>query len=120
MSNEQATQLVVYGIKNCDSCRNVQRWLKSKNVPFVFHDIRTDGLPRDELESWLESPQGPRLVNRRSTTWRKLTDAEKQSADSNPLPLLMANPTLIKRPVITDGTSVLDIGFSPDHLETLV
>ena len=120
MLNEHRVHLTIYGIKNCDSCRHVQSWLKIRNVPFTFHDFRADGVPEKQLKQWLATDHGELLVNRRSATWRKLSDAEKQSAETDPLPLLVANPTLIKRPVITDGKSILDVGFSPSHLEDYI
>ena len=120
MLNEYRVHLHIYGIGNCDSCRHTMRWLKTRNVPFTFHDFRVDGLPESLLKNWLETAHGPYLLNKRSTTWRKLSEQEKQAAETRPLPLLLANPTLIKRPVITDGKTILDIGFSPAHLEDYI
>ena len=113
-------KLTVYGIKNCDTCRLTQRWLNERGISFTFHDLRVDGLTGELLTGWLESDQASKLVNRRSTSWRKLTEDEKQAAGDNPLPVLLANPTLIKRPVITDGDTVLAVGFSADNLEKLL
>jgi len=120
MSNNRQTHLVLYGIRNCDSCRKAQSWLKSRKTDFTFHDFREDGLPETKLKKWLKSGLGPKLLNRRSTTWRNLGEAEKQSAEKNPLPLMLANPTLIKRPLVTDGTELLDVGFSAANLEKLI
>ena len=72
------------------------------------------------LKGWLDSSHAPYLLNRRSTTWRQLSDPERQQAETDPLPLLLEHPTLIKRPVITDGKVILDIGFSPRHLEDYI
>jgi arsenate reductase len=120
MSSEQRVHLHIYGIRNCDSCRHTLQWLEAREAPFTFHDFRVDGLPEQQLKDWLESAHGPRLLNKRSTTWRKLSEQEKQAAETRPLPLLLANPTLIKRPVITDGKAILDIGFSPAQLEDYI
>ncbi len=120
MSSEFRVHLHLYGIRNCDSCRHAMQWLEIRKVPFTFHDFRVDGLPEDLLQDWLESAHGPYLLNRRSTTWRQLSVQEKQSAESGDLPLFLANPTLIKRPVITDGKTILDIGFSPSYLEDYI
>jgi arsenate reductase len=117
---EDRIHLDLYGIKNCDSCRHAQSWLKTRNVPFTFHDFRSEGLPEDLLKTWLQSAHGPELINRRSTTWRKLSEDEKKSAETNPVPLLLANPTLIKRPVITHDNVILDVGFSPASLEDYI
>jgi arsenate reductase len=120
MLSEHRIHLHVYGIHNCDSCRSTLKWLETRRVPCTFHDFRTEGLSEKLLKSWLASAHANHLVNRRSTTWRQLSDDDKQSADADPLALLLANPTLIKRPVITNGKTILDVGFSPKHLEDYI
>jgi arsenate reductase len=96
------------------------KWLETRNVSFTFHDYRSGGLSEKLLKDWLESAHAPYLLNRRSTTWRMLSEQEKQGLENQPLPILLANQTLIKRPVITDGKIILDIGFSPASLEDYI
>ena len=124
MLNEHRIHLHVYGIRNCDTCRSTMKWLETRNVPYTFHDFRMDGLPEELLEGWLASSHAPYLVNKRSTTWRQLSGVEQQAVDAGDqtalMALLLAHPTLIKRPVITDGKTILDIGFSPSHLEDYI
>jgi len=120
MSSEQPGHLHLYGIRNCDSCRSALKWLAANRVSHTFHDFRQDGISEETLTTWLSSEYAPLLVNRRSTSWRQLTDAQKQLAETDPLTLLKANLTLIKRPVITDGDNILDVGFSPVNLEALI
>ena len=120
MLSENRIHLHVYGISNCDTCRSTLKWLETRNVPHTFHDFRVDGLPRDLLETWLASSHAPYLLNKRSTTWRQLSEEERQAAENDPLELFLAHPTLIKRPVITDGNTILDIGFSPSHLDDYI
>jgi arsenate reductase len=117
MRSDAGPQLHLYGIRNCDSCRRALRWLKANGVPHAFHDIREEPLNAGQLGSWLDSAYGEQLVNRRSTTWRQLTDAQRESAQQSPGRLLMAHPTLLKRPVISDGTAILAVGFDPASLE---
>ena len=120
MLNEDRIHLHIYGIRNCDTCRSTLRWLNTRNVPHSFHDFREEGLDRGQLEAWLASDHAPRLVNKRSTTWRQLADEQKDACARDPLPLLLEHPTLIKRPVITDGETILDIGFSPANLDDYI
>ena len=116
MSSERA-HLHVYGIRQCDTCRAALKWLQARDVPHTFHDFRKDGLPEEQLQGWLTSGHANQLMNKRSTTWRQLDESQRLAAETDPLQVLLANPTLIKRPVITDGTAVLEIGFSPVSLE---
>jgi len=107
--------LTVYGIKQCDTCRKALKWLDGQGIDHRFHDFRVDGLPADLLQSWLASPYAGQLVNRRSTTWRQLSDAQREFEGEALLELLLEQPTLIKRPVfVTDD--IVAIGFNPKDL----
>ena len=120
MLNDDRIHLHVYGIRNCDSCRHTLRWLDTRRVPHTFHDVRREGLDEALLDSWLASAHAPHLVNRRSATWRQLPEAKRGLADSQPRALLQEYPTLLKRPVITDGQAILDVGFDPGSLEDYI
>ena len=113
------TELHVYGIRNCDTVRATLKWLDARTVPHSFHDFRKDGLDEAELRRWLASDHAALLLNRRSATWRELSAEQKAAAGEDPAPLLLEHPTLIKRPVITDGRRVLTVGFSPSALQAL-
>jgi len=113
-------ELTVYGIKQCDTCTKALKWLDLRQVSWTFHDFRADGLPEPLLRKWLDSPFAPYLVNKRSTTWRNLSDGEKSAAASDPCEILMKHPTLIKRPVFMNGDQLLAVGFSPVDLEDYI
>lgn len=109
--------LTVYGIKQCDTVRKALKWLDQQGVKHQFHDFRVDGLQAELLQGWLDSEFAGTLVNRRSTTWRQLSDEQRQSEGEALIGLLMAHPTLIKRPVfVTD--QIVAIGFKPAELES--
>ena len=78
----------------------------------VLADTNPDDEERNACEVMLDS-----LF---SATWRQLNDEQKQEAGSDPVPLFQQHPTLIKRPVITDGERVLAVGFSPEKLEEFI
>ncbi len=107
--------LTVYGIKQCDTCRKALKWLDTQGLEYRFHDFRADGLDRGLVEDWLASPVSEVLVNRRSTTWRHLSDSEKAASGDARVDLLLAHPTLIKRPVFV-APGWLSVGFDPDGL----
>ncbi|GAB4356086.1 MAG: ArsC family reductase [Kiloniellaceae bacterium] len=115
--------IVVYGLKNCDSCRKAAKLLEAAGRPFRFHDLRADGLPRDRLAQWLATAGWETLLNRRSTTWRDLPAAEKAGLDAAAAGrLLERHPTLIKRPVVElDGAASgrLLVGLGPAEQKAL-
>ena len=103
--------LTLYGIKNCDTVKKARRWLEDHGVEYQFHDFRQDGLDKKQLTSWIENSGWETILNKRSTTWRNLSDKDKEiTTSSQAIKLLLANPTLIKRP-ITQNNKVLLIGF---------
>ena len=107
--------ITVYGIKQCDTCHKALKWLNEHDIPHQFHDLRVQGINKELVCAWLDSEYGDLLVNRRSTTWRTLSQEQKESEGAAKIQLLVSNPTLIKRPVFVDG-HVLAIGFSPAKL----
>lgn len=110
--------LTVYGIKQCDTCRKALKWVVVQGIEHRFHDFRVDGLPADVLAAWLDSSFSDKLVNRRSTTWRQLTDEQRQSEGEALLELLLEYPTLIKRPVFVTQ-DIVAVGFNPKELAEL-
>ena len=101
----------VYGIKNCDTVKKALKWLDTHNIAYRFHDFRQDGINKAELQQWSKAVGWEALLNKRSTTWRQLPDKDKSDIDANKAIILMlSNPTLIKRPVMTAGKTTL-VGF---------
>ncbi len=115
MPVKQPDQLLVFGLRNCDSCSRARAWLDEHGVDYEFRDLRTDGLTEERLKLWLSSPLAPLLINRRSTTWRQLNAAEKALSDEAPLELLSRYTTLIKRPVLERHGRLLLVGFSVEE-----
>ena len=109
--------LKVFGLKNCDTCREAVKWLESQKLPFRFHDVREGGINAGLLKLWCASPFANLLVNRRSTTWRSLSGQQRAAALADPGPVLQEHPTLLKRPVIMEGRHVVSVGFYPADLE---
>ncbi len=96
----------LYGISNCDTVKKAQRWLDAQGIEFTFHDFRKDGLDKTQLEQWSRELGWESLVNKRSTTWRQLEDDVKNTLDAaSAVEVMLANPTLIKRPVLDLGES---------------
>jgi len=104
----------VYGLKNCDTCKKAIKALGAAGAHFTVVDVRDDGVPADLLAEWVRSLGAGALVNRRSTTWRGLSDADKATADGEgAVALMVQHPTLMKRPVIVAGGAV-HVGWTKD------
>lgn len=111
---------ILYGIRNCDTMKRAFAWLEANGVAYRFHDYKTQGIEAVRLRRWCNEAGWETLLNRRGTTWRKLTP-ELQSAldEGKAIALMTAQPSLIKRPVLEHPTGVL-VGFSPDAYDRLL
>ncbi len=114
--------LTVYGIPNCDTVKKARTWLAAQGLEFQFHDYKKQGVPADRLDAWIKSVGWEVLVNRQGTTWRKLDDAIKagvNDADSAKA-LMLANASVIKRPVIEQDGQVKVVGFDEKKAAVLL
>lgn len=104
-------RITLYGIKNCDSVKKARTWLANENIDYHFHDFRTDGLDGQQVQVWLNE-LGLELINKRSTSWKALDEKTRETLSlDTAIELILAQPTLIKRPLLDTGTQRL-IGFS--------
>ena len=100
----------LYGLKNCDSCKKALKELKNAGKDVEFINIRENYMSLDIIQNWLDQHGDGVLVNRKSTTWRNLSDVDRQTPAAI---LLQAHPTLIKRPIIVAGVQSF-VGWSVD------
>lgn len=109
----------VFGIKNCDTVKKSVSWLKDHNLEFEFFDVKTCGLTLKQIEAWRNLLGAETLINKRSTTWKQLTP-EEQARVMQPqgLALVLANPTLIKRPLL-EVNSEVHVGFSEEQFQEI-
>jgi arsenate reductase len=104
----------LYGIPTCDTVRKARKWLTDSGIDHQFIDVRENTPPKSQVDHWVRTLGAAKMVNKRSTTWKNLSDTDRAEAESgNTTAVLLANPTLIKRPVLEYG-DVLDVGFSVD------
>lgn len=105
--------LKIYGIKNCNSMKKAFDALNALGLAYEFHDYKKQGIEADTLKLWLEQIGADQVLNKKGTTWRKLTEAEQQQALSNEKALieaLMTHTSLIKRPILQTAQGFV-VGF---------
>jgi arsenate reductase len=104
----------MYGIKNCDTIKKARNWLDKHGVSYAFHDYKAAGIDKARLERWCKDAGWETLLNRAGTTFRKLPDADKTDLNERKaISLMLAQPSMIKRPVLDLGGRVL-VGFKPE------
>ncbi|HTH29191.1 MAG TPA: ArsC family reductase [Sphingobium sp.] len=106
--------IVVHGIPNCDTVKKARSWLDAQGILYRFHDFRKDGLDPAMLRAWVAESGWETVLNRAGTTFRKLPEADRNDLDADKaVAIMLANPSAIKRPVVTGAGPVM-IGFKPE------
>ncbi len=109
----------VYGIPNCDTVKKARKWLDANGLEYTFHDYKKEGADSAKLETWIADQGLDVVLNKRGTTYRKLSDPEKADAADNhkAAALLVQHTSMIKRPVAeydaANGSGIL-VGFKED------
>lgn len=105
--------VTLYGLTRCDTCTKARKWLKEHDIDHIFVDYRDEPVAPDTLRDWAAKVGGwDKLVNRASTTWRGLAQAQKEVADeAGWLALVAAHPTLVRRPVLVTADGAVSVGF---------
>jgi arsenate reductase len=103
----------LYGIPNCDTIKKARAWLDGRGVAYAFHDYRKAGVEEARLRAWVEAFGWEKVLNRAGTTFRKLPETDRQELDADKaVALMLAQPSMIKRPVLETGGRRL-VGFDP-------
>jgi arsenate reductase (glutaredoxin) len=109
-------ETVIHGIRNCDTMKKAFAWLDSNGVAYRFHDYRRSGIDAATLRRWCARAGWEALVNKRGTTWRKLSPEQQAVAsEAAAIALMQSQPSLIRRPVVEFGDGELIIGFDAEH-----
>jgi len=107
--------IILYGIPNCDTVKKARVWMDGAGQAYAFHDYKKAGIDEARLRGWVERLGWEKLLNRAGTTFRKLPEADKADLDADKaVALMLAQPSMIKRPVLEAGDTLL-VGFKPDE-----
>ena len=106
----------LYGIPNCDTVKKARTWLDAKGCAYTFHDYKKEDADPERVAAWIAAAGLDVVVNRKGTTFRKLSDADKAAAaDSHTaVALLVQQPSIIKRPIVEHAHGIL-VGFKEDE-----
>lgn len=112
--------ITIYGIRTCDTMKKAFNWLDGHGVDYVFHDYRAKGIDRAAVERWCAEAGWEKVLNKASTTFRALPAASRADLDAvKAVGLMLAEPTMIKRPVLDTGAAI-EVGFKPARYAELL
>ncbi|MGL6109078.1 MAG: ArsC family reductase [Rubrivivax sp.] len=105
--------MTLYGLRHCDTVKRARAWLADQGVAVEFHDFKAAGVPLAALERWLDAAGWEHLLNRKGSTWRKLTEPQQAAVTdrAGARALMLAQPSVIKRPVVAWGDGAVTVGF---------
>ena len=121
--------ITIYGIKSCSTMKKAFTKLDELGVSYEFHDYKKQGIDKESVQRWVDELGIDKILNKRGTTWRKLTDEQKQAADenvNNAIDLLIENTSMIKRPIVegqladkNNGQLILLCGFDAAEFDKI-
>ncbi|WP_296243349.1 MULTISPECIES: Spx/MgsR family RNA polymerase-binding regulatory protein [unclassified Psychrobacter] len=119
--------ITIYGIKSCSTMKKAFTKLDDLGVGYDFHDYKKQGIDKEAVERWVDELGIDKVLNKRGTTWRKLTDEQKQAADdnvNNAIDFLIENTSMIKRPIVEGkledkNQSILLCGFDEEAFDEI-
>jgi Spx/MgsR family transcriptional regulator len=113
--NQAAITPTIFGIPNCDTVKKARAWLTEHGVAHAFVDFKKQGVDDAALARWLAQLGWQALLNTRGTTWRRLDDAARAAVTdaASAQALMLAQPSVIKRPVVAWPDGSVSAGFEP-------
>ena len=121
--------ITIYGIKSCSTMKKAFTKLDELGVNYNFHDYKKQGIDKESVHRWVNELGIDKVLNKRGTTWRKLTDEQKQAADANidtAIDLLIENTSMLKRTIVevqladkNNGQPILLCGFNEAEFEAV-
>ena len=103
--------LKLFGIPNCDTVKKSKKWLDNRNIKYEFHDYKQQGITKKLLSEWCKQLEWETLLNKRSRTWKELSEKDRTNiTKSKAISLMQQHPTLIKRPIAQRGNTIA-VGF---------
>ena len=110
--------LDVYGIKNCNTVKKALDWLNDHNIQYTFHDYKKEPAQDSKLSEWQTLVSWESLVNKKGTTWKKLSPEQQASVvdEQSARAVLLQNNSMIKRPIIELENEII-LGFDEEKYE---
>jgi arsenate reductase len=112
------SKVTLYGIPNCDTVKKAQTYLKDNEIPYTFHNFKTEGISDKKLKEWFHALGFNKVINKVSASYKKLEDKSPLEQEETALDLVQANTSIIKRPVLEWGDKKL-IGYKKEEYDAL-
>lgn len=111
----------IYGIKNCGTIKKTLEWFEKKELEYTFHNYKKEAATEEKITSWIQKASWETLLNKRGTSWRKLSNEKKEEVTNAEaaIKVMLSNNSIIKRPVIEWGDKII-VGFDEENLKNQI
>lgn len=111
------SDIIIYGIPNCDTIKKTINWFNEHEITFHFHNYKKSGIEKNTLKKWCKLVEWEMLLNKKGTTWKKIQPnfVDVEINESIAIDIMLENNSIIKRPVITFNNKLL-VGFNENEL----
>ncbi|MBP6430674.1 MAG: Spx/MgsR family RNA polymerase-binding regulatory protein [Ferruginibacter sp.] len=111
--------MTLYGIPNCDTTKKAISFLKENKTTFSFHNYKEEGITKEKLKEWIDKVGVESIFNKRSTTWKELSEKEKQKTETTEgaMEIMINYNSIIKRPIIELQNKII-VGFNINEFKT--
>ena len=107
------SNIIIYGIPNCDTIKKTLDWFKQHKIDYQFHDYKKSGITKEKLNSWCKQVGWETILNKKSSTWRALPSEmqAKITTQAAAVKLMSENTSIVKRPVIENNNEISIVGL---------
>ena len=119
-------KITLFGRNKGDTVKKAQKWLTSNGINYAFFDFKKHPLTNELLAQFVELNDWSTLLNKRSTTYRNLSDEVKNNLTNEvAFEQVLAQPTLLKRPLMlietnaSKSTQQLHLGFKAENYQDI-
>jgi len=104
----------VFGLKKCTTCQKAVTYFEEHKISYDFNDVKEKSVTPEQVSRWSKALGGwEKLINRAGYTWRGLPASETADlSEAKAVKLAVANPSLIRRPLIEHKDGSVSVGFS--------
>lgn len=120
MTAKKDNTITIFGIKNCNTMKKAFDYLDEHNISYQFHDYKKQGIDKEHLQAWCKEHGWEKVINKAGLTFKKLADEQKKDlTESKAIELMIAQPSMIKRPVLDLGNKTL-LGFKVEEYDQVL
>ncbi|QMT61609.1 arsenate reductase family protein [Legionella sp. PC997] len=108
----------MFAIPNCDTVKKARTFLENNQIEYEFIDFKKTPPTPAQIKAWGDY-LGELPVNKKGSTYRKYKDHYEALSAPEKVEFIIANTSLIKRPILVGHNKTLAIGFSEEHYKEL-